>query len=111
MESPPYVAVAAYVPAEVAVKAQLQMVWFDPVPVSGPVWVVQLLAGPVRPHVMVPVGAVAPVTPVTVAVKVIVSPKFGLEGVTPTEMVGLDVPTVIETGDVAGSAAYVPSPL
>jgi len=54
---------------------------------------------------MVPAGAVAPVIPVTVAVKVMVPPSRGLAGEDVTEMAGVAAATIIESGEVGGNPA------
>ena len=85
--SPPKEAVAENSPAAEAVTVQVYTLWFEPIPASGPVCVKHEkgLADPPEAvyeaaQVTSPAGACAPATPLTCAVNVIVSPRFGLEG-------------------------------
>jgi len=58
---------------------------------------------PVIAQVIVPPGALAPVTPVTVAVKVTVPPNNGEEGALTTAIVGVALPTVTVCTAVVGN--------
>ena len=58
-----------------------------------------------------PPGAVAPIIPETVAVKVIVPPKTGLAGEVVTRIVGVALVTVTVTGEEGASDEYVVFPL
>jgi len=59
---------------------------------------------PVMAHVPIPLGAIAPVGPVTVAVNVIVEPRAALEDPATTPTVGVDRPTVVVAPDVGAVA-------
>ena len=98
MPSPAYVAAARYVPAGIALKVQVKSVKLEVAPGSGPVDDKQEEAGPVSVQETEPAGAVAPRTPVTVAVSVIVPPRTGLEGDVATETTGVASATTIDTG-------------
>ena len=52
----------------------------EPTPARGPVVAEHVVACPERVQVIGPAGAAAPLTPETMAVKVIVSPRFGVAG-------------------------------
>ena len=70
------------------------------VPATGPVTLLPQLTPdtPAMDHVPVPVGTAPPVGPVTTAVKVIASPKFAVEELAFTEIVGVLRAIVIENG-------------
>ena len=72
----------------------------------GPVVDVQLVMPPTPVIAQVPAaeGAIAPVGPVTVAVKVIVAPKAAVEDVATTATVGATGFTVVEAPEVGGLA-------
>ena len=72
-------------------------------PAAGPVWLAQVDPAPVIDQATVPPGALAPVSPLTVAVYVIVPPKIGLTGEDVTAIVGVAAVTVSEDGADAGS--------
>ena len=57
-----------------------------------------------------PLGAVAPTTPVTVAVKVIVPPNAGVRVGPLTAIVGVAALTVMSFSDVVANGAKLPSP-
>jgi hypothetical protein len=59
---------------------------------------------PLIAHVPIALGAVAPVGPVTVAVKVIVEPSCALVDPATTETVGVDFPTVVVAPEVGAVA-------
>jgi hypothetical protein len=64
--------------------------------------VVQVLtpATPAIAHEPIPLGATAPEGPVTVAVNVIVEPRVALDALAITEIVGVDLPTVVVAPEV-----------
>ena len=68
----------------------------------GPVVVAQVVTPdtPVIAHVPRPLGAIAPLGPVTVAVNVIVVPRTALPDPAVTFTVGVDLPTVVVAPDV-----------
>ena len=55
---------------------------------------------PVIAHEPIPLGAIAPVGPTTVAVKVIVEPRVAAEAPARTEMVGVALPTDVVAPEV-----------
>lgn len=76
------------------------MVWFAPTPAVAPVDEAQLFA-PAVPEIfqeIVPPGALAPIIPETVAVKVTLSPKTGEAGDVVIAMLAVALVTVTLTG-------------
>ena len=98
MASPAYVADALYVPAGIAFTVHVKSVKLEVAPGSGPVDDKHDDAGPASAHDTFPAGDVAPRTPVTVAVYVIVPPRTGLEGAVTTVTTGVAGATTMETG-------------
>ena len=66
--------------------------------------------GPCRVQTTGPLGAVAPTTPVTVAVKVMVPPNTGMRVGPVTEIVGVAGVTITSISDVVAIGAKFPSP-
>ena len=95
---------AVYVPASDATTSQTYVETFAAG--VGPVVVVQLVipVTPVMAHVPIPLGAIAPVGPVTVAVKLIVDPSAALVALATTATTGDDLPTVVVAPDVGAVA-------
>ena len=65
---------------------------------SGPVFDEHVVACPPRFHVIAPVGATEPTTPVTVAVNVIGAPNTLVKGVPTTVIDGVTWPTETDIG-------------
>ena len=73
---------------------------------TGPVVEVQVVipGTPVIAHVPLPVGALALLGPVTVAVKTTVDPKFPVAALATTATVGVVLPTVVVPPEVSADA-------
>jgi hypothetical protein len=65
---------------------------------------VEIPVTPVTDHVPIPIGAVAPDGPVTVAVKVIVAPSNPVAAFATTETVGVVLLTVVVYPEVSADA-------
>jgi hypothetical protein len=76
---------------------QVKRVWLALPPALGPA-LVQLVAAPLTLQVIEPAGAVAPTIPLTVAVKVRLSPKTGAAGVVVIAIVGVALVTLTLSG-------------
>ena len=77
---------------------QVKSVWLALVPGVGPA-LVQVEAAPVTFQLTDPAGALAPTIPLTVAVKVRVSPKTGAAGAVVTAIVGVALVTLTLSGE------------
>ena len=73
-------------------------------PLVGPLLEAQVLVAPVTVHTTAPAGAVAPTTPVTVAVNVTWLPNTGDVGEVVTAIVGVARVTVTDNGGVEDRA-------
>lgn len=98
-------------PTRAALTAQVKIVCVAVSPAAGPAVLKHEIDCPEILQAIVPAGASAPVTPVTVAVKVIVPPRTGLEGADVTTIDGVAGMTVTESGEAADKAAKLTSPL
>jgi len=94
------VKLAPYVPASDASRLQVYVEMFEEA--IGPVVDAHAVIPdtPVIIHVPVAVGAVAPLGPVTVAVKVMVDPSAAVLALADTATAGVDFPTVVVPPDV-----------
>ena len=82
----------------------VKTVWVIAKPLTAGVEVVQAEAAPPIIQVTEPAGAVAPEAPVTVAVKIIASPKLGVDTGALITIEGIPLPTMTSSGGVDESA-------